>query len=137
MGWVVGARLGGLSTPCPGRFTPGKDLVPRCIGGLAGPRVGVENLASTGIRSLDRPACIESLYRLRHPAPPVGMHGCKWNFIILSETLSPAFLILSTVEEFLKQLFISRGNITYGNVYRPRTRTSKHTHTHTHTQGCR
>jgi len=57
------------------------------------------------------------------------MHGCKWKFIILSETLSPVFLIFSTAEEFLKQFFISRGNITYGHVYRPRT--------HTHTKGCR
>jgi len=61
------------------------------------------------------------------------MHGWKWKFIILSETLSPVFLKLPTAEEFLKQFFISRGNITYGNVYRPRTRTSKHTHAHTHT----
>jgi hypothetical protein len=97
-----------------------------------GPRAGVENLASTGIRSLDRPACIESLYRLRRPSPPFGMHGCKWKLIILNETLSPVFLIHSTAEEFLKQFFISRGNITYGNVYRPRTRTHKQAKTHTY-----
>jgi len=61
------------------------------------------------------------------------MHGCKWKLIILNDILSPVFLILSIAEEFLKQFFISRGNITYGNVYRPRTHTSKHAHTHTHT----
>jgi hypothetical protein len=31
---------GGWSTPCPGRFTPGNDLVP--IGGWVGPRVGLD-----------------------------------------------------------------------------------------------
>jgi len=30
---------------------------------------GAENLASTGIRSPDRPAHSESLYRVRHPDP--------------------------------------------------------------------
>jgi hypothetical protein len=117
------------TTPWP--LYPRKRPGTRCIEGLVGPRADVKNLASTGIQSLDRPECIESLYRLRRPSPPIGMHGCKWKLIILNDTLSPVFLILSTVEEFLKQFFISRGNITHGNVYRPRTRTSKHTHTHT------
>ena len=51
---------GGWSTPChrPGRFTPWKDSV-RIVqeAGLApGPVwTGAENLATTGIRSLDRP----------------------------------------------------------------------------------
>jgi hypothetical protein len=38
-----------------------------------GPRVGLErwkNLAPTGIRSPNRPARSESLYRLRYPSPP-------------------------------------------------------------------
>ena len=108
---------------------PGRTWYP-LYSRLGGPRAGVENFTSTGIRCLDRPSCIESLYRLRRPGPPVGMHGCKWKFIILSETLRPMFLILSTAEEFLKQFFISRGNITHGNVYMPRTYTSKHTHTY-------
>jgi hypothetical protein len=130
MGWVVKAT----PRPLNPRETPGT----RCRGGLVGPRTGVEDLASIGIRSLDRPARIESLYRLRRPGPPIGTHGCKRQFIVLSETLGPVLPIIYSVEEFLKQLFISRGNITYGNVYRPctRTRARTPTHTHTHTQGC-
>ena len=50
----------------PGRsLLPGKDPVPMAKeGGWA----GAENLAPTGIRSPDRPAHSQSLYRLRHPA---------------------------------------------------------------------
>jgi hypothetical protein len=42
-----------------------------CTGGWVGPRAGwtrAENLAPTGIRSPDRPARSESLYRLGYPA---------------------------------------------------------------------
>ena len=40
----------------------------RRLGGPPGPVwVGAENLAPTGIRSPDRPARSESLYRLRYP----------------------------------------------------------------------
>jgi hypothetical protein len=54
------------------RFTPGKDPVPivQEAGWAPGPVwTGAENLAPTGIRSLDRPASSESLYRLRYPGP--------------------------------------------------------------------
>ena len=47
-------------------FTPGIN----CVTGWMGPRpnwTDAENLAPTGIRSLDRPACGESLYRLSYP----------------------------------------------------------------------
>ena len=59
---------GGWSTPLPGRFTPGKDPVPIVqesgwVPGLVW--TGAENLAPpTGIRSPDRPARSELLYRL-------------------------------------------------------------------------
>jgi hypothetical protein len=49
---------------------PGKDLVP-IVQGLGGPqrRSGqAENLAPTRIRSPDRPARSQSLYRLNYPA---------------------------------------------------------------------
>jgi hypothetical protein len=43
-----------------------------CTGGWVGPRAGLDmckkNLAPTGIQSLDRPACNQSLYRLSYPA---------------------------------------------------------------------
>ena len=56
-------------------FTPGKDLVPivQEAGQASGPVwTGAENLAPTGIRSPDRPARRQSLYRLRYPA-----HGSR------------------------------------------------------------
>jgi len=67
-----GTRRGwGVSvTPRP-LFTPGKNPVPivQEAGWAPGPVwTGVENHASTGIRSPDRPACSQSLYRLCYPA---------------------------------------------------------------------
>jgi len=64
MGWVVNAtpRL-----PYP-RGSPDT----RCIGGWVGARVGLDGCGKsrpTGIRSLDRSARSESLYRLRYPGP--------------------------------------------------------------------
>ena len=61
---------GGCSTPHPGRFTPGKDPVPivQEVGWAPGPVwTGAENLTPTWIRSQDRPARSESLYRLNYP----------------------------------------------------------------------
>ena len=51
-------------------FTPGKDPVPIAqeAGWDPGPVwTGAENLATTGIRSLDRLANSQSLYRLHYP----------------------------------------------------------------------
>jgi len=67
-----GTRRGwGVSfTPRP-PFTPGKDPVPivQEAGWAPGPVwTGAENLAPTGIRSPDRPARSQSLYRLSYPA---------------------------------------------------------------------
>jgi len=63
---------GGWSTPRPYLFTAEKDLVPIVweAAWVPGPVwTGAENLASTGIRSPDRPASSEWLYRLRYPVP--------------------------------------------------------------------
>ena len=63
-GWGVSV------TPRP-HLTPGKDMVPivKEAGWASGPVwTGAENLAPTGIRSPDRPARRQSLYRLRYPA---------------------------------------------------------------------
>jgi len=67
-----GTRRGwGVSfTPRP-LFTPGKDPVPivQEAGWAPGPVwTGTENIASTGIRSPDRPARSQSLYWLSYPA---------------------------------------------------------------------
>ena len=58
-------------TPRP-LFTTGKDSVPivQEVGWAPGPVwKGAENVASTGIRSPDRPARSYSLYRLRYSGP--------------------------------------------------------------------
>ena len=51
---------------------PGKRLTTHCIGGW----VGAESLAPTGIRSPDRPARSESLYRLSYPGPQKMREMC-------------------------------------------------------------
>jgi hypothetical protein len=64
--------VGGLLTPGPYRFTPEHDLVLIVQkAGWAPGSVwkGTENLSLTGIRSPDRPARSESLYRLLYPGP--------------------------------------------------------------------
>jgi hypothetical protein len=81
MGWVVKA------TPRP-HLTPGKDPVPivQEAGWASGPFwMGAKNLASTEIRSPDRPARSGSLYRLSYPGPPKPMYhkeNNKENFSI-------------------------------------------------------
>ena len=67
---------GRWSTPRPNSVTPGKDPVPivQEAGWAPGPVwTGAENLAATGIRSPDRPACSESLYRLSYPGPQIKL----------------------------------------------------------------
>jgi hypothetical protein len=68
----LGARRGGWSAPRPGRFTPEKYPVPsNYTGGWVGPRAGLdvcEKSHPTGIRSPDRPARSQSIYRLTYPA---------------------------------------------------------------------
>ena len=62
----------GWSTPGPSRFTPGKNPVPTVqeAGWAPGPVwKDAENLAPTGIRSPNRPARSESLYRLSYRGP--------------------------------------------------------------------
>ena len=67
-----GSIWGWWPKPRNGCFTPGKDPAPNVFeaGWTPGPAWnGEENLASAGIRSPDRPAGSESLYRLRYPGP--------------------------------------------------------------------
>jgi len=66
--------VGGWFTTLPGRFNPGKAryTLYRRLNGLHGQSGwGTENFATTGIRSPDRPARRESLYRL-------GLNGLKF-----------------------------------------------------------
>jgi hypothetical protein len=56
----------------PAALPPGKRPGTHFIGGWVGPRAvldGCENLTPTGIRSQDRPARRQSLYRLSYPGP--------------------------------------------------------------------
>jgi len=65
----LGARWSGWSTPRPGRFTPGKDRYPlyRRLGGRQSRSGEMQKISPpTGIRSPDRPARSESLYRLNY-----------------------------------------------------------------------
>jgi hypothetical protein len=69
----LGARWGGWSTPCLGRLTPEKDLVPIVLEAWWNPVLVwtvAENFAPTGIRSLDRAVGSESLYPLNYPGSP-------------------------------------------------------------------
>ena len=75
-GWGVSV------TPRP-LFTPGKDPVPivQEAGWAPGPVwTGAENLTPTGIRSPDRPARSESLYRLRYLAHNMCYRRTMWFF---------------------------------------------------------
>ena len=57
--------------PRSGHLTPGKELVPIVQEAVWAPgpvRTRAENLAPTGIQSLDRPARSQSLYQLSYPA---------------------------------------------------------------------
>ena len=63
---------GGWSKPRPGRFTLGKDAVPIVEEVRFAPGsvwTGAESFAHTEIRSPDRPARSELLYRLSYPGP--------------------------------------------------------------------
>jgi hypothetical protein len=62
---------GGWSVPRPGHLYPGKDPVPivQVAGWASGPVwTCAKDLAPTGIRSPDRPARSQSLYRPSYPA---------------------------------------------------------------------
>jgi len=63
--------MGGGQPHAPAASTPGKDPIPIVKEAGWAPRpvcTVAENLAPTVIRSLDRPARSQSLYRLRYPA---------------------------------------------------------------------
>jgi hypothetical protein len=57
----------------PAALPPGKRSGTHCIGGWVGPRASLdvcrESRPTTWIRSPDRPARSESLYRLSYPGP--------------------------------------------------------------------
>ena len=93
---------GGWSTPSPGRFTSGKDLVPIALEARWVPEpvwTGEENLVPTGIRSPERPVRSFSLYGLQHTGPHVlsSMTNSKYEiqFLISVFDRKLFFLIIS------------------------------------------
>jgi hypothetical protein len=98
MGWVVNA------TPRP--LYPWERPGTHCIGGWLGPRAGLDRCGKSrspiGIRSRDRPASSESLYRLSYPGPQSKLEtyqkyrrsgvwwnsGCGWELEHVSGLIS-------------------------------------------------
>ena len=104
-------RRGGWSAPRPGHFTPRKDPVPIAqeVGWAPGTVwTGAENLSPTEIRSPDRPARSESLYRLSYPGPWFeGMYLRKLGFrgrIILSRPLFAVCRLHTAVSCIMRRL---------------------------------
>jgi len=80
-------------------FTPGNDSVPivQEVGWAPGPVwTGAENLAPTGIRSPDRPARSQSLYRLRYPA---HSDYCAIQYLILWRLEIPGVCFCRPLED--------------------------------------
>ena len=80
----------------------GKDPVPivQEAGWALGPVwTGAENLFSTGIRSPDRPARSQSLYRLRYPAHRHAMYA-------LHKLIARSRAIVATEEQKSKSAFL-------------------------------
>ena len=86
---------GEWSAPRPGRFTPAKDpvlLVQEAGWAPGSVWTGAEKHSPTGIRSPDRPARNESLYRLSYPGrriihnPPTHPPCCDHTNIIAANT---------------------------------------------------
>ena len=110
---------GGWSAPRLGCFTPSKDPVPTVqeAGWATRPVwTGTENLALTGIRSPDRPARNQSLYRLSYPGPTaqgtVSKDQCVardspivWHFVVKSFTTRIMFLLMTVANGRGSELF--------------------------------
>jgi hypothetical protein len=119
----------------PAALYPGKDPVPivQKAGWVPGPVwTGAENLASTGIRSPDRPARSQSLYRLSYPAPInsplieiLSFQYCIW--VCLPNTATAVYDVDSVWSSFFYLIHCSCRGLLMLSI------TQKHTHTHTHT----
>ena len=98
-----GTRRGwGVSVTSRPLFTPEKDPVP--IVQEAGWASGAENLGPNGIRSPDRPARSQWLYRLSYLAHTLIL---RWHFII--QTNKCKTHIVFTIEQASKAQRVSRG----------------------------
>jgi hypothetical protein len=97
-----GTRRGEGSASRPGRsLPPGKDPVPivQEVGWAPVPVwTGAENIAPTGIRSPDRPARSQLLYRLSYPALDV-----ETNLIIINEKKCASCTSISLIFSLLER----------------------------------
>ena len=96
---------GGWSAARPDRFTPRNDPVPivQEAGWAQGPVwTGAENLALTGIRSLDRPARSESLYRPTGNDVLVGNTGDQKGEIYLCSPTSLGTCVTALTVAYLR-----------------------------------
>ena len=121
-GWVVNA------TPRP--LYPREWSCTHCIGGWVGPvSTGAENLAPTGIRSPDRPARSESLYRLSYRGPPSSF--LPMNYLKIP---SQSYIIGGSDKPYTN-LPINQSYTTWTNIQRAELGYSGHMIMH-HTSGC-
>jgi hypothetical protein len=67
----LGGRRGWVVSTTPRQLYPRERPGTQCTGGWVGPRAGLD--APTRIRSPDRPARSQSLYRLSYPGPITEM----------------------------------------------------------------
>jgi hypothetical protein len=124
---VGGQRHAPATLPPPPRGRPGINFIEGWVDPRAGLE-GAENHAPTGIRSPDRQARSESLYRLSYP----GQHGeeisitysecvfvalgiqheIRMRYIILASVASPALLYFPTLSHE-RQDFVKNKGIEY------------------------
>ena len=115
---------------------PGKDptSIVQGLGWAPGPVwTGAENLASTGIRSPDRPARSQSLYRLSYPAHPAGklyfFYLQIWVMMLCNKPYRSEYghFLKQTHEQFpttrQKHYRTDLGQLTNEETPRPRSRT--------------
>ena len=100
--------------PRPGRFTPRKDPVPivQEPGWVPGPVwTHAESVPSSGIRSPDRPARSQSLYRLSYPGYGLKDRGIGVRFSVQAKIYSPLFTVQNCTGDHLS--FYPKGNVGF------------------------
>jgi len=120
-------RWGVSVTPRP-HLTPGKDpvFIVQEAGWASGPVwIGVENLAPTGIRSPDRPARRQSLYRLSYPSqhiPTVLRLINVFKGVLLCTTQLPGNQIQLILQDIIRPIHQNPWKELYNHLYNLRER---------------
>ena len=117
MRWLVNAT--------PRLLYPQESPGTHCIGAWVGPRTGEENLAHTGIRSPDRPARSESLYRLSYRGPRCLTFSKRYSAFIIHGSNRARRILLWFLEPLKWKQYAcskrrwkltSRHNVTYRRI---------------------